>query len=133
MNGNKFILQEYKDNKYEDLIQMIRGKTNLNLKLIGYAECESKSAKSFEISDSLKVTISNIQDTYIVTNQPRFNQSYILNKMLLNDHNNLYQNCIPDKYDYSRIDYIVFNPEYDDEIRQLLNNHMDYIFVFSKD
>ena len=53
--------------------------------------------------------------------------------MLLNDHNNLYQNCIPDKYDCSRIDYIVFNPEYDDEIRQLLNNHMDYIFVFSKD
>ena len=48
--------------------------------------------------------------------------------MLLNDYNNLYQNCVPDKYDYSRIDYIVFNPEYVEEIRQLLNNHMDYIF-----
>ena len=60
-------------------------------------------------------------------------KSYILNKLLLNDYNNLYQNCVPDKYDYSRIDYIVFNPEYVEEIRQLLNNHMDYIFVFSED
>ena len=69
----------------------------------------------------------------LVRTYDSLDKSYILNKMLLNDHNNLYQNCIPDKYDYSRIDYIVFNPEYDDEIRQLLNNHMDYIFVFSKD
>lgn len=134
MTDKKLILQGYKDNKFEDIILHLKEKTKLNLKLIGYAECESLSAKSFEISDSLKASISNIKDTRIYTNQPLFNQNYIYKTILLTEqNNNLYQNTVFDEYNDSKIYYTIFDKTHYKDILQLLNTQMDYIFVFSEE
>lgn len=96
------------------------------LNLIGFAECETHVAKTFEIDGSVKDEISNLKNIRIFTNRKNFNESHILKVIveLCNDQ------C-DELYNSSTLRYKTLNETEYKELLELLDISKDYIFVFN--